>query len=524
MDSTRSMGARSATSRREFLGRAARGTIALAGGALLGAGPARSAAARATGADVALTHVTVIDATGAPPRPDVTVIVRGERIVALGRSADLPVPAGATVLDLSGKFLIPGLADMHIHTLDPAGERIYPPLYVVNGVTSVREMSGEAFHHDWRGRIEQGSLLGPRMVIASPILDGSPSPFGSPGEPTDFEVTDEAEARRAVRRVKQEGADVVKIYNRVPREAYFAIADESRRRRIPFAGHCPDAVPITEASDAGQASFEHLHWTWFSTSSREAEIRRALAEITIEPGDYNGWFHQIHPLEWTAAHSYDPAKAAAVFSRFGGNRSWQVPTLAMHRTLDRPGDVPPTDERVKYLPAADVQFWQVVLRDFYAAGRSPEAVAQWRELFDHRLRLVGAMRRAGVKVLAGTDTGVATPYSFPGFGLHDELALLVEAGLSPMQALQAATRDPAEYLGLRDSLGTIEEGKVADLVVLDADPLADIRNTTKLHAVLVRGRLLSPEDRTRILTEVEAAAAEQADPTAIVLGPATPSP
>jgi hypothetical protein len=507
MGSTDSTRTRSGTSRREFLAQAASGTIALAGGVLLATAEARSAAARATGAGIALTHVTVIDATGTRPLPDATVVVRGERIVALGRSGDIRIPPGAEVLDLTGKFLIPGLCDMHVHSSGSGSERIAPPLYIANGVTTVREMDGSPRLHEWRAKIEDGSLLGPRMVIASPILDGSPSPIGDPGE-SEFEVTTEAEARSAVRRVKREGADFVKVYHRLTRAAYVAIADEAKRQGIPFAGHCPDAVPITDASDAGQASLEHLFWTWFSTSSREAEIRAMLQDIGLAPGDYNAWFHQIHPVEWTAAHSYAPSKAEVVFARLAANGSRQVPTLAMHRVLDRPDDVSSIDERLKYLPAAVVEGHRYALTELYQAGRTAEAVAEWRELFDHRLRLVGAMRQAGLAVLAGSDTGTP-PYSFPGFSLHDELALLVEAGFTPLQALQAATREPAEYLGLQDSLGTIEEGKVADLVVLDGDPLADIRNTMKLHAVLVGGGLLTSEGRTRVLADVETAAREQ---------------
>lgn len=508
--------ARSA-SRRSML---AAGATGLAAGAFAALIHPRTAAAdgKSGGGDtIALTHVTVIDATGSRPQPNMTVLVRGERIVALGRYGDVPIPRGAQVVNLTGKFLIPGLCDMHVHS---AGlEAVDPPLYLANGVTTVREMSGSPLLHEWRDRVEDGTLLGPRSVIASPLVDGSPSLWTGLGAPY-IEVGTEAEARQAVRRVKQDGADFVKVYTRLSRANYHAIADEARRQGIPVAGHCPDTVPITEASDAGQRSFEHLFWTWFATSSREAEIRRALADIAIEPGGYNSWFHQITPIEWTAAHSYDARKAATVFGRLAANRSRQVPTLVMHHVLDRPEDVPPaddrlkTDDRLKYVPAPVLEQWQWALEELYKAGRTPQEIEQRRELFGHRLRLVGEMRRAGVPVLAGTDTG--TPYCFPGFGLHDELALLVRAGLTPMQALQAATIEPARYLGVHESVGTVSRHKIADLVVLDANPLDDIRHTQRIHAVLVRGRLITAQHRARMLADVAAAAKATPDfpPTA----------
>ncbi|WP_020577458.1 amidohydrolase family protein [Actinopolymorpha alba] len=461
--------------------------------------------------DLALTHVTAIDATGRRPQPDMTVLVRGERIALIAKSREVRIAPGTKTVDLTGKYLIPGLCDMHVHSDDL--EKIYPPLYIANGVTTVREMNGLPFHYEWRDRVEGGSLLGPHMVVASRMIDGTPSLWDGIPLPI-IKAGTEAEARDAVRKLKREGADFIKVYTRVSRPVYHALADEARRQGIPFAGHCPDAVPMPEASDAGQRSFEHLFWTWFSTSSREAEIRRGLAEITIDSDNaYNSWFQQIHPLEWMAAHSYDHKKAAALFAQLVANGSRQVPTLTVHQVVDRPDDFSPDDERLKYLPASRLREWQWQIEELYLAGRTPEEFAQHRELFGHRLRLVGAMRRAGVPIMAGTDT--INPYTFPGFSLHDELALLVEAGLTPMEALQAATLEPARFLGVEHALGTVQKGKIADLVVLDANPLDTIRNTRMVHAVVVRGRLISSEQRARMLADVEAAAQEPTEPASV---------
>lgn len=477
--------------------------MAAGAGAVVGlaqAAPAVAAGRRVT----AFVGVTVIDTTGGQSSPDQTVVVEGDRIIALGRRRGIRVPRGATVVDGTGRFLIPGLCDMHVHS--DVHEAIIPPLYIANGITTVREMSGADHLHRWRDRVEAGSLLGPRSIIASPLIDGAPSLWAGLNAVSYIEVTNEPEARAAVRRVVRDGADFVKVYSRLSPEAYFAVADEARRHHVPFVGHCPDNVPITEASRAGQRSLEHMWGTWYSTSSREAEIRRALAGIRIEPGDYNSWFNQVHPVNWLAANSYHPAKAAAVFAGFVANRSRQVPTLIAMRAIAMPDEVSRTDGRLKYLPAATAAEWWWALDELFAAGRGPTEVAQHRELFDHQLRLVDELRRAGVPMLAGTDS--ATPGCFPGFALHDELALLVRAGLTPMQALQAATIEPARFLGRQDHEGSIRRGNLANLVLLDADPLDDIRNTQRIRAVVVRGRYISAEERERMLAEVEAAASK----------------
>ncbi len=492
------------TTRRAFLGATAAGAVGVAGAALL-AGPASAATVsrRPVRADIALTHVTLIDATGARPRPDMTVLLAAGRIVAVGQCAEVPVPHGAEVRDLAGRFLIPGLCDMHVHS---SAEEIDLPLQIANGVTTVREMWGHPYLHQWRTRIEAGTLFGPRYVIGSPIIDGSPTLWnGSGPRPSaPIVVRTEAEARRAVRRVTRDGADFVKIYSRLSREAFHGIADEARRQGIRFGGHCPDAVPVAEAVRAGLWSFEHLDGIWWSTSVRESELRRRIARIRIDPADaYGSWFAQIGVLEWEGATTYCHDKAERLFSHLRRHRSWQVPTLTMLQRLDVPGD--PDDLRMKYVPADEAAFW-AQWADARTKERTPEQAAQHRELFRRRLRLVGAMRQADVPVLAGTDLG--TTYLFPGFSLHDELALLVDAGLTPMQALQAATSAPATFLGLQRSQGTISVGKAADLVVLNADPLADIGNTRRIEAVVVRGRWISSAAREALL----AGAARAANP------------
>ncbi|MDT7843362.1 amidohydrolase family protein [Streptomyces justiciae] len=506
-------GADGARSRREVLGRA----VTLAGTALTATAvaptPARAttAAGRPAGADAdesyALTHVTVIDATGAPARRDMTVVVNGARIAAVGRTGTVAVPPGARVVDLAGKYVIPGLIESHVHSIGP--EAVVPPLYALTGVTTVREMRGEALHHEWRHKIESGRLLGPRWLIGSAIVDGRPS-LHTHDTGSLIEVANAKEARQAVRQAKRENADFVKVYSRLNRASYLAIADEARRRRIPFAGHCPDTVSVPEAIRTRHQTFEHMDSLMLATSAHEKEIREGLAAITVDASQdgfhrYRDWYAAVHPLEYEAMLGYDPAKARALFADLAGDRSGVVPTLVIHRVLEVPEENHETDEW-KYLPASMTSWWREVA-DVVTGGRTPEQARRIREIFDHKRKLVGQMRRSGVRILAGTDTG--NPFVVPGFALHDELELLVGAGLTAMQALQAATEQPARVFGLGHALGTVESGKLADLVVLDADPLADIRNTRGIHALVVNGRLITHQERAGLLKDIEKTAGSE---------------
>ncbi|MFC4910029.1 amidohydrolase family protein [Actinomadura gamaensis] len=505
-----------ARSRREVLG----GTAAVFAGAALLASVPRPASAlegpgssrAGEGAAFALTHATLIDATGAPPMRDMTVLVRGQVIAAIGRTGEVAVPSGAKVLDLAGRFVIPGLIESHVHSIGP--ETVVPPLYALTGVTSVREMRGETFHHQWRDEIASGRLLGPRWIIGSPIVDGRPSLHTSVTGSL-IEVGTAAEAREAVRRAKREGADFVKVYSRLTREAYFALADEARVQGIPFAGHCPDPVTIAEAVRAGQRTLEHMDAVLLATSSREREIRRGLAAITTDASQdtfhrYRDWYQRIHALEHLAVRSFDPERTRALFRDLARHGRAVVPTLRIHQSLELPETNRKTDEW-KYL-SSDMTSWWSDVAEVMTGGRSAEEAAEIREIFEHRKALVGRMKRAGVRLLAGTDTG--DPYIVPGFALHEELELLVQAGLTPMQALQAATSEPARAFGMAEKLGTVERGKLADLVVLDRDPLADIRHTRTIHALVVNGRLITSDERTRLLAEVEKAARSERGPVA----------
>ncbi len=446
-----------------------------------------------------LTHVTVIDMTGAPAHPDMTVVIQGNRITELGSGA-VHAPEGAQVVDATGKFMIPGLWDMHVHWL----HKDYLPLFIANGVTGIRIMWGAPLHHQWRQEIEQGALLGPRMAIGSAIVDG-PKPIW----PGSIGVGTEAEGRQVVVQSKRGGAEFIKVYSRLPREAYFAIADEAKKQGIPFAGHVPAAVSVAEASDAGQKSIEHFTNVLEACSAREEELRKAGADAwsNLPEGQAFPSRATLRSITRQTLETFSPEKANALFARLARNHTWQCPTLTVLRNIASLDDPKMhSDPRVKYMPPGFTDGWNPA-NDFRFKDRTAEDYELGRSIYKKLTELIVPMRRAGVEFLAGTD--VMNPYCFPGFSLHDELALLVQAGLSPMEALQAATLNPARYLGKDKDLGTVEKGKIADVVLLDANPLEDIGNSKKVNAVVVGGKLLPKAELQKMLADIEALARPQ---------------
>jgi len=451
---------------------------------------------------LAFTHVNVIDATGAPVRRDMTVILSRGRITSVEPSRAARIPAQSQVVDATGKYMMPGLWDMHVHWYD---ER-FLGLFVANGVTGVRQMWGMPLHLDWRERIGKSALLGPRFAVASGIVDG-PNPVW----PGSILVSDESDARQAVSAIKRDGYEFVKVYNRLPREAYFAIAKAARAHGLTVVGHVPSSVTAAEASDAGQKTIEHLSGSLLGSSSAEEELRQRIiglskggeASAGIDPGVRAA----LRDLNEKLLATYDASKATALFSRFVKNGTWQSPTLTVLRAMASLDDAKFTsDPRLKFMPRSLRDSWNPA-NDPRLASKTPDDYSLDRRTLRKQFQIVGAMHQAGVRLLAGTD--VPNPFTFPGFSLHDELALLVEAGLTPMEALQTATINPAEYFGQRASSGTVEKGKIADVVVLDANPLENIANTKRIAAVVVAGRLLDRAELDAMLARAEKTASQQ---------------
>jgi imidazolonepropionase-like amidohydrolase len=456
---------------------------------------------------LAFTHVTVIDATGSPAQPDMTLVVTGNRISALGKFGSVAVPSNAQVVEARGRFVIPGLHEMHTHVF--IRERKSFPLYTLylflaNGVTGVRDFGSTGVKDDfgdypfrqdteWRQAISAGAILGPRLnmsltVVNGPRVEGYPRSW--------LTVADATQAREMVRFLKDQGADFVKEYDQLSRDSYFALADEAKQQGIPFVGHIPVLVTAAEASDAGQRSLEHNYGVLAGCSAREAEWMQKEAAL-FGPGkpSMRGMLPLADLKTLTAA--YDDQKCKALFAKFVKNNTFVDPSMLRQKGYA----VPATDPRV-------VKWFSPALREYsYPAARTggggrggnPEAAEARRIIYDYHSRLVREMQQSGVKMLVGTDD------SFFGTSLHDELVEFVKAGLTPMQALQVATKNAADYYGKLDSLGTVEKGKSADLVLLEANPLDAIENTQKISAVVVNGHYLDRKALDGLLNQVESA-------------------
>lgn len=432
-----------------------------------------------------IVHVTVINvATGAELK-DQTVTIQGNRIASIAptRDEDASLPGA---LDARGAFLIPGLWDMHVHVHD----KDELPLYVANGVTGIRIMSGDKDTAGLRRDLASESPS-PEIYLASAIVDGDP-----PVWPGSIVVKKAADARRAVDEIKASGADFIKVYSRLSREAYFAIADEAKLQHIPFEGHVPDSITAQEASAAGQRSMEHLQGIAFACSSRQDF---EMANLAREPV-----FRERLVLEAEAFRSFDGKKCQALLAEFRANDTWQVATLTVLRLWGHLDDSRfMSDSRLAYIDKRFRDRWDDRTR-FQRLHWNNVEFSLANGLFSTDERIVGAMFHTGVPMMAGTDA--MNPYCFPGFGLHDELALLVESGLTSLAALQAATINPAKFLGRTAEMGTVEPGKSADLVLLGADPLTDIRNSTQIQAVWLKGKYYDKAALTEMLEKAKAGA------------------
>jgi imidazolonepropionase-like amidohydrolase len=410
----------------------------------------------------AFTSVTVIDGRSPTPRENRTVVIRGNRIVAEGPSSSISVPAGARVIDGRGKFLIPGLWDMHVHTVMPGGKQVLP-LYIANGVTGVRDMAGDwATIKAWRGEIARGSLIGPRIVASGPYLEGGDQPIPH------ILVKSPADAEPAVDSLVRLGVDFIKVHGQLSPESYFAIARAARARKIPFAGHVSRTVGAAAASDSGQASIEHI--LAIPNPCTSAEVNGLAPRFTVQ----------------AALGRCDTLDQAPLYEKLRRNGTWVVPTLVAQVEVSRwPKRDLPGDSLARYLPDSLQKYVAGIFP--MVDSVPPDADINGAKLFNKRVAVTGALFRAGVGVMAGTDAPLRN--SPPGFGLHEELLHFTRAGLTPFEALRAATYEPARFLGMLDSAGTIEAGKVADLVLLTANPLADIRNSSRTEIVVANGRL-----------------------------------
>ena len=403
---------------------------------------------------------------------DRTVVIHGGRIAAVGPRADTPVPEEARRIDGRMRFLMPGLADLHVH-LEHFEDPAVLDLFLAHGVTTVRNMDGRPRVLDWRRRVAAGELLGPHIVTAGPILDGDP-PMRRDNTP----VASARAARAAVAAQAAAGYDFVKVYTNLSPKAYRAVVAAAEKHGLPVAGHVPRFVDLGEAMAAGQASIEHLD-------------------------GYDGWIEaddSPHRGGWHWSKLYlaipiDDAKLRQAARRTASAGTWNVPTLVEKAQLAPLPELRArlSDPGLKHLPPAVRAFSDP---DRWPAGQRrllEEATAEDFALLargaEHRARLVKALHEAGAGLLVGTDT--PNPFLLPGRSVLREIALLVETGLPAEAALAAATREAARFLGRLADSGTVEVGKRADLLVLAADPLESVANLHRRAGLVLGGRWLS---------------------------------
>lgn len=418
-------------------------------------------------APIVIEHVTVLPMTAqGAVIPDATVVIKNGRIASLAG----PAPQDAIRIDGRGKWLIPGLADMHVHLPSDALPR--PPRYrteaptiffdtqdimtpyIANGVTQILNMDAVAASVGQRNLIASGSVLGPHIALAAIINGGQ-----SRGRIANFP----ADGRQAVRDIKAEGYDFVKVYSDLNAETFKAIVEEARKQRLKTLGHIPDS------QDGFAGRIEEAFLPGFDMVAHAEEFAKQSPDFTDADAER---FAQI-------------AKA---------NGTWVSPTLVAIRWIaseTRSLDEMKASPYLQYVHPLNQSKWIVANR--YNKNSTPELIAYFDQMLDFNRRLVREFRKAGVPIVAGTDA--LTSGVIGGFSLHEELALLVEAGLTNEDALTSATRLPAIWLGVDSDRGTIEVGKRADLVLLGADPLADIANTRKIDGVFLSGQWL---DRTKL--------------------------
>jgi cytosine/adenosine deaminase-related metal-dependent hydrolase len=419
---------------------------------------------------IAIVNATIIDGTDHSPRPFATVIVQGKRIVAITDASEKP-PTGTKIVDGTGNFLIPGLWNNCLHGGAYEETKPYLSELVSYGITSVRDMGAPLDDVvRLRDELNSGALVGPRLFIAGPLMEG-PVPVKMSLIVTLFS---EKEANEEVKSLKRHNVDYIEVDTTLTPGLYWAIADEARRQGLPLVGHIPATVSAWDVVKAKQRNIEHLGGRYLNVliacSTDEAHFNQVMGKtyddllIAIKekrPADEPQFKAEF---DERLLNSFDENKAQRLFRLYAKNGIAQTPTLYVLKTLWV------TNKDNHKLSDRDMEFGMRV--------------------FAKDLEVIGKMKRAGVPVLAGTDGA----YPQGGDALHSELELLVEAGLSPLQALQAASRDAATAMGVSKDVGTVEAGKVADLVLLDADPLKNISNTRKINAVVLHGQSFSKDE------------------------------
>jgi imidazolonepropionase-like amidohydrolase len=404
-----------------------------------------------------------------------TVLVEDGHIGAFGPADEVEVPENATRIDGSGKYLMPGLAEMHGHLPNPNTPAAVTEnvlfLYVANGVTTVRGMQGNPSQIALRERIDRGELAGPRLVLGSPSMSGE-------------SVKTVEDALRLVREYKDAGFDLLKVHENLSAEVYDAIAATAKEVGIPFAGHVTDQVGLFHALEAGQATIDHLD-----------NYVEALVPEGAGPAEAPGLLGAEQLLS-----RIDESRIPRVVQATLDADASVVPTMVLWESgiyATRPSsELLAERTEVRYMPKDMVERW-VQAVDERVAASDPELLRRLAEL---RRRIFSALYQGGVRILLGTDSPQI--FSVPGFSIHREMQFYVDAGMTPYDVLSSGTRVVGDYFG--ENFGTIAVGEAADLILVDGNPLDDIRNVSRISGVMARGKYISREEIEKRLEAIAA--------------------
>lgn len=461
---------------------------------------AASHAAAQQGADVIVRHVSIVDVEHGRLIGDQAVVTRGDRIVAVGRDGEVAKAWQAkTTIQAGGKFLIPGLWDMHMHFGGGpdliAENQALLPLYIANGITTVREASGDLPDDvlAWRGQIARGTLQGPTLLSSGPKIEGlKPIWKGT------LEVGSESDADKAIAHLQQVGVDFVKITDSTLKpELFLYSVSRAKSVGLKTSGHIPMSLTVKQAMDAGISSIEHLDYVYRAGSKAEETVVADLAAGRIDRAE------AARRLD----AGFDRETAMAVYRDMARRGVFVTPTLHGSRILAYL-------DRDKHTDDANLAYVGPKLRDTYQwrigriAGEAPSAAAFRHAHFERMATIIPMLQEAGVTIMAGTDAGFLNSFNYPGFSLHDELELYVKLGLTPQQALVSATRAGPAWFGKLDRYGSVETGKAADLLLLDANPLADIAATRAIRTVVLRGSVYDRSTLDGLLSDARAKVAK----------------
>lgn len=444
-----------------------------------------------------LLNASVVDVTKGTIQRRMTVSIDGNRITGVRPAQNGKV--NGRVVNLQGAYVIPGLWDMHTHAYfgwpKDFGDNYVLPLFIANGITGIRDM-GSDLDAVLKARADVAAhrLIGPRMVVSGPMLDGPKVSFAA-----SIAISTPDDGRKAVDMLKSRGVDFIKVQSGVPRDAYFAITDEAKRDKIEFEGHVPDAIRASEAVASGQRTFEHLIGI-FEASTPDEDM---FLERRYGAGKDSTQTKSLATL----LDRYDAKREANIIALLAKNNVWQCPTLFWERgqwlvdvidfTKDPDLAFTPKTWITKKFPASAKSI---------AGSMDTDPLAVRQKFVDHELDIVRKLNAASVPFLAGTDTPAGVDVT-PGISLHLELQRFVAAGFTPLQALQTATINPARFLGKTSEFGTVQMGRVADLVILRANPLDDIGNTRSIAGVISDGKYWSSSDIEALREKLKAVAA-----------------